>query len=152
MRKTKGLFLVGIIFLGVALVISLTSPAIAQKSSGAILVKIQPEVKDNKVIGFNIDPQTITIEQSTVVIWLNGVQGKEVQIVFDEGKVCRDVSANPNLKRPGFYMDSKDCYVTSFLPYESTSILQFVEAGEFDYKVVTEDGKMWAGGKIIVTK
>ncbi len=152
MRKAKGLFVVGIILLGAALGIFLAGPAIAQGASDSILVKIQPELKDDKVIGFNIDPQTIHIKQNTIVIWMSGVQEKEVQIVFEEGKTCKDVTANPNLKHPGFFELSKNCYVTSFLPYASTSILQFVEAGEFDYEVVTEDLKMKAKGKIIVTK
>ncbi len=152
MRKAKGLFLVGAIFLGVAAGIFLTSPAIAQDATDAVLVKIQPEFKDGMVTGFNVDPQTINIKHNTIVVWMNGVQGKEVQIVFEEGKTCRDVSANPNLKMPGFFMDSKNCYVTSYLPYATTSILQFVDAGEFDYEVVTEDLKMKAEGKIKVTK
>ena len=153
MKKTKGLFLVGtILLLGAAFGIFLYSPAIAQRATDAILVKIQPEFKGDNVIGFHVDPQIINIKQDTIVIWMSGVQGKEVQIVFEEGKTCRDVSANPNLKMPGFFLDSRNCYVTSFLPYASTSILQFVESGEFDYEVVTEDLKMKAKGKIVVAK
>jgi len=100
--------------------------------------------------GIRADPPVLTVKKNAIVVWMNGVQDKEVQIVFEEGKTCRDVTANPNLKHPGFFMDSKSCYVTSFLPYSSTSTLQFPKAGDFDYSVLTSDNTMSAKGKIVV--
>ena len=92
-----------------------------------------------------------TVTKDTIVVWLSGVPDIEVQIVFEEGKTCRDVTANPNLKVPGFFLDSKNCYVTSFLPYAATTTLQFVEAGTYEYEVVNADGKLKTKGKIVVS-
>ena len=117
----------------------------------AALVKIwaQKESTPDK-LGLRVDPVSLTIKKGTLVVWMNGVVGKEIQVVFEEGKTCRDVTANPNQKEPGFFLDVRDCYVTSFLPYTNTSTLQFPEVGSFNYKVMTEDGKMSAKGIIIV--
>jgi hypothetical protein len=115
----------------------------------AEIVKIWATEEGDKK-GMHADPATLKIKKNTIVVWMNGVQGKEVQVVFEDGKTCRDVTANPNLKTPGFFMDSRNCYVTSFLPYASTSTLQFPEAGGFDYSVMTSDGTMSSKGKIIV--
>ncbi len=100
--------------------------------------------------GLHADPPVLTVKKDTIVVWMNGVEEKEVQVVFEEGKTCRDVTVNPNEKHPGFFMDSKNCYVTSFLPYTNTSTLQFPEAGEFNYMVLTSDGTMTAKGKVVV--
>lgn len=101
--------------------------------------------------GIHADPAVLNVKKNTIVVWMNGVANKEVQVVFEDGKTCRDVTANPNIKQPGFFMDSKSCYVTSFLPYASTSTLQFPEAGDFEYKVMSIDGTLSAKGKIVVT-
>lgn len=100
--------------------------------------------------GIHADPPVLKVRKNTIVVWMNGVVGKEIQISFEEGKTCRDVTINPNLKRPGFFMDSKGCYNTSFLPYASTSTLQFPETGDFDYSVLTSDGTMSGKGQIVV--
>ena len=97
------------------------------------------------------DPPVLNVTKNTIVVWMNGVPEKEVQIVFEEGKTCRDVTANPNLKVPGFFLDSKNCYVTSFLPYAATTTLQFVEVGTYEYEVVNADGKLKTKGKIVVS-
>ena len=117
----------------------------------AALVKIWAQKKGaSKRMPMRTDPPTLNIEKDTIVIWMNGVAGKEIQIVFEDGKTCRDVTANTSLKQPGFFMDAKNCYVTSYLPYTSTSALQFPEAGNFGYIVVLEDGTVAAKGKIMV--
>jgi hypothetical protein len=142
MRKMKGVYVVGTI-LAVLLFAGQVLAADAQ------LIRIQPEGKD-KITGFYADPPTVYIKKDSIVVWMSGVPGTEIQIIFNEGKTCRDVTANPNLKVPNFYMDSKNCYVTSFLAYCATTTLQFSEEGTFEYLVVTEDGKMKAKGTIIV--
>ena len=118
-------------------------------AADAKLIRIQPEGTD-KVIGFYIDPPTVYIKKNDIVVWMSGVPGIEIQIIFNEGKTCKDVTANPNVKVPNFYMDAKNCFVTSFLPYFATTALQFSETGTYEYQVVNEDGKMKAQGKIIV--
>ncbi|SPD74572.1 exported hypothetical protein [uncultured Desulfobacterium sp.] len=143
MRKIKGICVVGAILAVLLIAVGQLFAADAQ------LIRVQPEGKD-KVMGIYIDPPTVYIKKNDIIVWMSGVPGMEVQIVFNDGKTCKDVTANPNLKVPNFYMDAKNCYVTSFLAYCATSTLQFSDPGTFEYKVVNEDGKMEAKGTIIV--
>ena len=113
----------------------------------AVLVKIQP-VGEGTVTGLFVDPPTTTIDKNTIVIWMNGVPQQEVQVVFEEGKTCKDVTANPM----GFKLDATNCYVTTFIPYADTSSLQFPESGTFDYVVQTDGAKLRAKGKIEVRR
>ena len=152
MIKVRSSFLIGTILLTMFLVMVTVGSSIAQQATDAVLVKIEPDVKDDKITGLLIDPATLYTKKNTIIVWMSGVPDIEVQIVFEEGKTCRDVTANPNLKVPGFFLDSKSCYVTSFIPYMSTSTLQFAELGTYEYMVITEDGKMKAKGKIVVDK
>ncbi len=148
MAKLKSSFMFYAVLLCVSIGITPLTPN--PVSAGNVeLVKISAK-EASKVNQLNIEPASLDIIKNTIVLWMNGVQGKEIQIVFEEGKTCRDVTVNPNLKHPGFFMDSKDCFTTSFLPYSSTSSLQFPQAGKFTYMVVTEDGEMVAYGKINV--
>ena len=114
----------------------------------AQLVKIQPVGEEGKVTGLYIDPQNLYVDKNTIVIWMNGVPEQEIQVVFEEGKACKDVTANPM----GFKLDASNCYVTSFVPYADTSSLQFPESGVFNYIVQTEGGKLRAKGKIEVRR
>lgn len=154
MRKLKGSSQVGIILIALAMVMFLVTPTIAElnarQAGDAHLVKIMPDMEAGKLKGIYLNPQVLNAKQNNIVVWMNGVSGKEVQVVFEEGKTCRDVTANPNLKIPGFFLDSKNCYVTSFLSYSTTSTLQFTNTGTYDYEVISEDGTMTAKGKIIV--
>jgi hypothetical protein len=113
----------------------------------AFLVKIQP-VGEGNVTGLFVDPPIANIDKNTIVIWMNGVPQREVQVVFEEGKACKDVTANPM----GFKLDASNCYVTSFIPYADTSSLQFPESGTFKYIVQTEGAKLRAKGKIEVRR
>lgn len=151
MKKVKISFLFGMILLAVTMMMFIAGPAIAQTFTSAALVKIEPDNEGGKLAGFLIDPATRYVKKNTIVVWLSGVPEIEVQIVFEEGKTCRDVTANPNMKIPGFFLDSRNCYVTSFLPYAGTTTLQFVEVGTYEYEVVIADGKMKTKGKIVVS-
>ena len=111
----------------------------------AELIKIQPVGKD-KIVGFSLDPVDLKVEKNTVVIWLNSVQGKDIQVIFMDGKTCKDVSAN----QKEFSLNSENCYVTTFMRYGKTSSLQFVESGTYKYYVATERGDIKATGSIIV--
>jgi len=145
----KGLFLIFTV-LAICFGIFLANAEKAYTEEAA-LVKIWAQKESaSKRMPMRADPSTLHIEKDTIVIWMNGVAGKEIQIVFEEGKTCRDVTANPSQKQPGFFMDAKNCYITSYLPYTSTSALQFPQTGDFGYIVTLEDGTVAAKGKIIV--
>ncbi len=151
MLKLKGLLHVGIILFVLSMAFFLAGPANAENAEDAHLIKIMPEFNGNALKGFHIKSQVTNIKKDDLVIWMNGVVAHEVQIIFKEGKICRDVTANPNFKQPKFFLDARNCYTTSFLKYSTTSTLQFVELGTYNYEIISEDGQMSAKGKIIVS-
>ncbi len=115
-------------------------------AADAKLVKIQP-VGEAKLVGFYLDPNALAIEKNTIVVWLSGVQGEDIQVIFLEGKTCRDVTANPKQ----FSMDkTKGCYLTTFMSFAETSSLQFVDSGTYRYYVATAAGDIKAKGTIVV--
>ena len=36
--------------------------------------------------GMHADPPVLTVKKDTVVVWMNGVEDKEIQIVFEAGE------------------------------------------------------------------
>jgi hypothetical protein len=95
-------------------------------------------------VTFRLDPDTVTVKKDTCVIWLNWARTEQVQVVFEEGKVCEDVTESP----VGFKLDAVNCYVTDDIPLGATSSLLFVEEGE--YKYILKSGTKKVNGKIIV--
>jgi len=91
-----------------------------------------------------IEPRVVQISKGTCVIWSNWVRTGEVQIAFEEGKKCEDMTDSP----VGFTLDAHNCYVTSFVSRGGTSSLMFNEPGTFDYTV--KAGAVTEGGKIVV--
>lgn len=149
MKQSKSKKMVIFMLIGLLAGISYIIPVNCENLSDAKLIKIMPLLKENKITGFYLSPQVMDVKKDTIVVWLNGAPN-EIQVVFSEGKTCRDVTINPHVKQPGFFLDAKSCYTTSFLPYGATTTLQFVELGSYDYEVTTEDGKITTKGKIIV--
>ena len=145
MIKRK-ILIASLLSLGIVIFIANAENTFSQEAS---MIKIWSK-KEGMSRGIHADPLVLTVKKNTIVVWLNGVKDEEIQISFEEGKTCRDVTADSNLKNPGFFMDSKGCYVASFLPYGSTSMLQFPETGEFDYRVLTKDDTMSTNGRIVV--
>lgn len=94
-------------------------------------------------------PATMEATRGEIAVWMNLVTDKEVKVIFEEGKTCRDVTKNLNLRQLGFLLDTKGCYSTSFVNFSETTSLQFTEPGKFSYKVISEDG-LEGMGKIIV--
>ena len=150
MRGQCRYFQVSIVLVCLLIGFGQTNQAVAGEDSDVKIVKIIPSLNGDDVAGFYIDPAITYIRKNTIVLWMNGFADKELQVVFREGKTCRDVTANPKLQAPGFFLNSKSCYVTSSLPYLGTSTLQFIELGEYAYAVQTEGGKLKVKGKIVV--
>jgi hypothetical protein len=143
--KSRTLFAVA---MTIALNLTLTNREIASATE-AHLVRIW-SVGGEEPLTLRIDPPVLQVDKNTIVLWMSGVKEEEIQIVFESGKVCRDVTANPNEKKPDFFLDAKNCYVTTLMPYADTSALEFPDAGTFEYIVQTNDGKTKAKGRIIV--
>ena len=114
-------------------------------AADASVIKIYKSSKEEgKMV---LDPPELYITSGTVVIWMNGFEGTELEVSFADGKACQDVTVSP--AQWGFKM-SKTCFVMSYIPYAATSSLKFTQAGTFKYTVTTMDGKTKTTGKIIV--
>lgn len=120
-----------------------TGPLFAEESS---LVQVLKSSGEKSALVLSVPDLNIT--KNTVVIWVNGVEKEEIQVSFKDGKVAMDVSFSPAFKN--FCLDAHSCFVTSFIPYASTSSLQFTKTGSFDYSVSNRSGKLSVKGKIIV--
>ena len=129
----------------VALAILFLSAPSQLFAADASVIKVYNSTKDPaKMV---LDPPDLFVTNGTVVIWMNGFEGAELEVSFEEGKACQDVTVSP--VQWGFKM-SKTCYVMSYIPYAATSSLKFTQAGTFKYTVKTMDGKATASGQIIV--
>jgi hypothetical protein len=144
MVKSGKFFIIGAALLFVfGIMIAGQGTANAQE---AVLIKIS-SVGAEKITGISINPQVATIKKDTIVVWLNGVQDQEIKVEFADGKKCKSVTAFP----VNFDLDTaRWCYVTSYVPFAATSSLQFVDAGTYEYTVLTKDGAIKASGKIVV--
>ena len=92
-----------------------------------------------------IEPPILQIEKGTTVVWWNDAKA-EIRIVFQDGKSCADVTEAPSQ----FSMDTKSCYVTTWLPFGSTSSLRFTESGVFEYSVEYSGRKKASKARIVV--
>jgi len=86
----------------------------------------------------NIEPMNSFISKGDCVVWFNRLVTDEVQVIFEEGKKCLDVTNAPM----GFTLDAQTCYVTSWIPFTGTSSLRFMEKGTYEYTV---KAKGWKG-------
>lgn len=114
----------------------------------AIVNQADGYVGDNRIIrifgGYTqseeklrIEPETVLIAKGDVVVWLNWAKAREVKVVFEEGKVCEDVTEAALV----FKLDpAKQCFVTSWIPLGGTSSLRFVQNGRYRYVVETSTG------------
>lgn len=119
------------------------SPSFAEDAQVVLIFKAKG---DNTELRLN--PPDLYVKKGAIVIWMNSIVDEEVQVIFRDGKSCKDVSFSPSEK--GFSLDARSCYVTSFIPYASTSSLQFTDTGSFDYAISNLSGKINGKGKIIV--
>jgi len=88
------------------------------------------------VKSIRMEPDILSVSPGSVVIWNNWARAYEVKIIFEEGKVCDDVSD----AETGFKMDSKNCYVTTWIKLGGTTSLRFNEKGTYKYTVETPGG------------
>jgi len=143
MRNKTLLIRGAVLLMALGLLLVARGPTFAAE---ARLIKVQP-VGEDKLVGFYLDPSILQIDKETIVVWLSGVQKEDIQVIFMEGKTCRDVTANPG----AFQMnEKKGCYVTSFIGFAETSSLQFMQSGTYRYYVATATGQIKARGTIIV--
>ena len=126
------------IFMGVFFVFCLGIILLNQgtvNASEARIVRIMGGESYN-VKGIRLEPELLSVSPGSVVIWNNWARAYEVKIIFEEGKVCDDVSD----AETGFKLDSKNCYVTTWIKLGGTTSLRFNEKGTYKYIVETPGG------------
>jgi plastocyanin len=134
------------ILLGIILISTVVIFVLSQGTSNAEecrMIKIQGQPGGQATL--TLEPDTIIVNKGTCVIWVNFARTEEVQVIFEQGKVCEDVTE----ASVGFKLDAKNCYVTNYIPFGGTSSLLFKEPGEFKY--ILKAGVESLNGKIIVT-
>jgi hypothetical protein len=142
MNKGKVFFTGIALVFALALIMGIQGVALAQDAK---LIKLH-SVGEEALTGIFIDPADAYVKKDTIVVWLSGVVDNEVKIEFADGKKCKSVIAH----NEDFELDQERwCYVTSFVPFASTSSLQFTDHGVYEYTVYTKSG-IKAKGKIIV--
>lgn len=132
--------------LGLTLTLALFLTSLKPDEGNALdfqIVKIRSQASDDAHT-LKVAPDPVQVPKGTVVIWLNSIEGREIKVVFEEGKRCADVTSGAT----GFSYDSA-CYVTTWVPTGGTTSLQFNEAGTFEYAVESE-GLPGIKGKITV--
>ncbi|MFO7962359.1 MAG: hypothetical protein R6U50_00410 [Desulfobacterales bacterium] len=144
MMKSGRFFLVGFaLVIAFGMVLGTHGVAVAQDAK---LIKLHG-VGQDELAGIFIDPETAYIKKDTIVVWLSGVKKQDVKIEFADGKHCKSVTAY----NVDFDLDKERwCFVTSWVPFASTSSLQFTDAGRYEYKVVSKDGEVSATGTLVV--
>ena len=95
-------------------------------------------------IPFGLEPPITNIRSGSCLVWVNLAREQEVKVIFEDGKVCKDVTTAP----VGFQLDPKNCYVTNYIPFGATSSLLFEKEGIYEY--VTTAGKTKIKGRGIV--
>ena len=133
---------VALLFIALSLFLLPRGPTVAAEAE---MIKIQP-VGEDKIVGFYLDPPVSRIEKDTVVVWVSGIKHVDIQVIFMDGKTCKDVTGPAK----SFKMREKNCYVTTFMSFGETSSLQFVESGTYRYYVATSTGDIRAKGSIVV--
>lgn len=142
MKNNKGLrgLLILALMVGVSLVLAHWGPADAQDCR---IIRLYGTAHPTTTI--NIEPRIVHIEKGDCIIWSNWIREAEVEIVFEDGKKCDDMTDAAT----GFKLDAYNCYVTSFVSLGGTSSLRFNEAGSFYYEVKAGGGAREIG-KIVV--
>ena len=146
-------FLVVLIMLAAVCGFMFANQGTANAEGFAVLIKISP-VGGQTILGMHIEPSTAYIKTGDAVVWLNevvsGMKAKpEISIEFADGKKCKSAVY---AEQPYFNLDeARQCFVTTWMPYGTTSSLEFINAGTYEYTVKVKDaGEVVANGKIVV--
>lgn len=92
-----------------------------------------------------LEPETLRVGPGSVVVWNNWARASEVKIIFEEGKLCQNVTE----ASMGFKLDAKQCYVTQWTPLGGTSSLRFIERGNYKYAVENRGGLKSVGNIVV---
>ena len=110
------------------------------------IIEIQAIGESEAHTGISASPDELTIEKNVIVIWLNAINGDEVNIQFEDGETTKNATANPM----GFDLDKNGEYAAKYLPFVSTTSLRFIKSGVYPYNVTSQDNKFTTHGTVIV--
>lgn len=143
----RNLFIIGtVLVVGLGIFLTGATSTFAADPASLVVVKRAGEFGKAQLVPI---PATNKVDRGSVIVWMNMDTDNELKVIFEEGKSCRDVTKNLNLRKLGFLLDTRGCYSTSYLDFGATTSLQFMHPGEFEYKLVSEDG-VEGMGKIVV--
>jgi hypothetical protein len=112
----------------------------ANPQEDAVIIKIETNEAAPKTVF--LSPPNITIAKNTIVIWVNFIDGPELNIVFDDADAAMAASKD----QKGFYLDTKGAFAAKYMPFIATSSVRFVQNGSFGYSIQSQDGtKVTAG-------
>jgi hypothetical protein len=97
--------------------------------------------------GIVISPPELEIEKQMIVIWLNLIHGKEINILFDEPETVISATSDPM----GFTPEEGGGFSARYMPHIATASLRFTKSGTYSYTVTqTKSDPKTTTGKIIV--
>ena len=118
-------------------------PPLDTKKATIIKVSIKGDTDPAKL---NITPNEVVVEKNTIVIWVNFIEGPEINITFSDAKATS--AATTDLK--SFYIDDDGVFSAKYMPFIATCSVRFLQSGEFSYSITSSDGKESVIGKVIV--
>jgi plastocyanin len=93
-----------------------------------------------------IHPKEVSISKGTCVIWVNWSTTTDINIMFEQGKVCNDVVE----ASMDFNLDKENCFISNVIITKGgTASLVYEKNGSFDYAAKPREGEKTTG-KIIV--
>jgi hypothetical protein len=110
------------------------------------IIKIEsPE--NNPEAGMVVSPSELEIDKQVIVIWLNLINGKEINIRFDKPEAV--ISATSDSM--GFTREDDGGFSARYMPHIATASLRFTKSGTYSYTVTfTKSDPKTFTGKIIV--
>lgn len=93
-----------------------------------------------------LTPPESTVGKNGFVIWLNAIDGQEINVEFADP----DAVASSTADHQVFSADKEDNFSARYMPYLATASLRFIKTGTFTYSVKSFYGRAVAKGKLIV--
>ena len=120
-------------------------PASGAGTENAVIIKVSA-IDDAGHLKINVTPCETVVKKDTIVIWVNFIDGPEINIAFDDAKAVS--AATKDLQ--SFYIDDEGIFSAKYMPFIATSSIRFIKDGEFGYTISSSDEKEVVSGKVIV--
>ena len=101
---------------------------------------------DDSPEGISILPPELTVEKNIIVIWLNLISEKEINIQFDNPEAMLSATKD----HMGFTLNDTGQFAAKYMPHIATASLRFIAPGTYTYTVTSQNSEKSAKGKIIV--